>query len=970
MLRALAAVAVLLAWRPAKASDRCTGAYANAYMSTLTGQCAQPAQCTNACQRQIDDVLNLCAGVKTNDTDPITGLVAERSFVQEAMEALQTTGQVDCEYRVGHARCDDGCNMGNITGGVSVTTKFEQHRCIAVDPATHQSATLAAWHSCEGVCRAEFEQLVNSCGGCSDPVLAHFLADAGSKLMMCVTGNHGQNGCAAMADGLDSACCAGPDGIVGNDDDSCSIKHGHMPTICSDDPVCAAAVKTAAIGWCPQQFTTSSSLLGLFLDCGGNLQQLLAAEPVHTKAAIYCDATHDHGIALPGSYDSGGRRALQGAPEVVGPPPEASSECLASYQVAFDAAVGGDCAAPHCTFNCQLKISQMLTACGGDFESSRDSATNMTIRTPFTAKAVAALQLLMPEDCAYSGGYQTCASECSIVQIAKELNGLDADDDIQCATFFMGVDFHSWQGCGTPPTVAGGEWIDAPQSTKDTCWARYVNLVSRCGGCSDPYVTQFFRKSATATANKHCENCTDPQKIAEKIREMCCVGGEGTESDLCSTVTETFVDSGGGGSTGPMADVTWYVPNSCLHGSACQAYVLEIAEHACPSLFLADGYGDATTGGAVLGMYDSCGGNATTLLSQGAPCQAPAVPEHAHPGTCSSAGVRSGERCEMTCKTGYCITGRQPQCYDGHLVNTMQCQLQHVDTCHFPPNGGCDRLTTCSEDTSLFGTRLIQCSSCPPGYYGSGRSGCQDVDECEIASNGGCDEHTTCTNTDGGYRCSACSTAAVNGIALTGDPYQAGGCHLPTIPEPEPEPEPQPAGLPKCTDMHEFSNLMNDVETVCCYGATSCASGFPEACNDACGAVVLPMKAACQQLLSGPLWRPQWDAIDEFAAQCKPPPSCTDLTELQELMNDVEHACCTDAAICASGFPSVCSAPCSLVLPPMARACASLLDGPLWAAQRVAIDQSAARCDAGGGASSRASPLSNTERAGAHLYDV
>eukprot|EP01044_Picomonas_judraskeda_P033857 COSAG03_NODE_13770_length_489_cov_0.692308_1_plen_68_part_10 len=68
----------------------------------------------------------------------------------------------------------------------------------------------------------------------------------------------------------------------------------------------------------------------------------------------------------------------------------------------------------------------------------------------------------------------------------------------------------------------------------------------------------------------------------------------------------------------------------------------------------------------------------------------------------------------------------------------------------------------------------------------------------------------------------------MNGIALTGDPYQAGGCHLPTIPEPEPEPQPQPAGLPKCTDMHEFSDLMNDVETVCCYGATSCASGFPE----------------------------------------------------------------------------------------------------------------------------------------------
>ena len=86
----------------------------------------------------------------------------------------------------------------------------------------------------------------------------------------------------------------------------------------------------------------------------------------------------------------------------------------------------------------------------------------------------------------------------------------------------------------------------------------------------------------------------------------------------------------------------------------------------------------------------------------------------------------------MTCPTGYCISGRQPQCYDGHLINTMQCQTQSVQTCQFPPNGGCDPHTICSDATNLFGTKLLQCSQCPSGFYGSGRSGCYDINECTV----------------------------------------------------------------------------------------------------------------------------------------------------------------------------------------------------------------------------------------------
>eukprot|EP01043_Picozoa_sp_COSAG02_P080271 COSAG02_NODE_18995_length_906_cov_1.140025_1_plen_239_part_01 len=239
-------------------------------MSTLNGECSQMA-CTPTCQAKIDAVRTSCANQKYNETDPITGIIAERSFMQKSIQALQLMGPVDCDYRVGYENCEkEACSMANITGG-DATTKYEKHKCITVDPITSQSAPMAAWHSCEGVCRAEFEELVHGCSGCQDPILTNFMADAGRKLVVCATGNHGN--CTRLKDSLNSACCAGPDGVVGDGDDTCNIKTGNMTTSCQKNPVCAAALQSAGTT-CPHQFTTDHKMLGLYLDCGGNLQQL------------------------------------------------------------------------------------------------------------------------------------------------------------------------------------------------------------------------------------------------------------------------------------------------------------------------------------------------------------------------------------------------------------------------------------------------------------------------------------------------------------------------------------------------------------------------------------------------------------------------------------------------------------------------------------------------------------------------
>ena len=806
LLAALAA-----AQDPHSKSVECTVVYTTAYMSLVSGACSQMA-CTPSCQQQIDAVRSACAEAKYNETDPITGIIAERSFMQISIQALQLMAPVDCDYRIGYENCDSAglCSMQGIPTPSRSTNSTEREllKCVSVDPAlSRQSAPMAAWHSCEGACRGEFERLVHRCSGCdapgtdgtdrgADPAFVNFLADAGRKLVDCATGGAGRschepNGCprlpgskhrghdcTALKDALNSACCAGPDGAVGNGDDTCNIKNGSMPAACSHNPVCASALQHAG-PYCPHTFTTDAKMLGLLLDCGGNLQQLFAAEPVDTKAPAYCAATEGHGIAMPGSYDGGsgrrltdtahnargggGSRALQEVPQ--------DAACKLSYSAAFTATASGECSRHTCTMACQARISQFLSDCRGASFVGTDPATGMNVTRMFSNSGVQALQLLGPAGCAYHGGYQACGDQCNIVDASRALNGLGPGDDRsgheECAVFVMGVDFHQWKGCGTPSFPPGGPWNDATQSLKDRCWARYIKYIEGCSGCTDPFIKTFLRKTAKATANTHCEDCDQPQAIADKIRQVCCSGSDGivgNEDDPCTAQIERNVDSGAGGTAGRTHDVTWYRPDTCEVDSACQAYILEIAENGCPSLFIGNGHsGAADVGGVGLGMYVDCGGHVVDLLRRGAECQVPEPPEHGSAAVCN-ATIKSGERCEMTCQTGYCITGRQPQCFDGQLINTMSCQVQTVQTCTLPPNGGCDPLTTCTEKT-LFERLLVQCSACPQGYFGSGRSGCYDINHCTVLRNGGCDLRTTCTDLDGGYRCSACPQG------YFGDPY-------------------------------------------------------------------------------------------------------------------------------------------------------------------------------------------------------
>jgi hypothetical protein len=773
---------------------QCTVSYTGAYVSALNGECSQ-STCTPSCQEKIDAVRTDCANETYNETDPITGTNAERSFLQKAVRALQRLGPVDCDYGGrGNGGCDPQCTPGNITGYWGASSFFEQHDCIGISPLSSATSWEAAWHSREDVCHRGLAALARRCAGCTDSALTGFLRDATRKLVVSglLEGWHADAGVEACTDAprqsklfedLNAACCAGPeDGAA-----TCDIKLGSSPTTCGF--MCSAAVTRAALV-CPNYFLSDAKLRGLYLDCAavaGALEQLLAAAypSLPTEVAHYCP-THRTTIALPGASgpydtsDGNGRRLLlaeAGQSEKnhshralqQGPPSEnVSPECSWGYQEAFTASISGECSRSICTAACQGLITRMLTDCHGQTYPETDTLSNLTITRMFSPKAVAALQLIGPTECRYQPGYDTCAQDgCSITEASKELGQ-------ECAVFFMGVKFHGWIGCGQPEDSSdpNSPWIDSSQSTKDLCWGRYIKYVESCSGCTDPFIQDFMKLTAQATANTHCEDCNHPQAIADKIRQVCCSGPDGTLGNADDPCTQ---HDGG-------HDLTWYVPDTCEENDPCRNYILEMAEHGCPSLFIHRGDdGGSNPAAAVgnsiaLGMFVDCGGDLHALLEQGKPCDGLTAPAHASLGNCSADGtLNSGHSCEMTCETGYCVSGHQPVCIDGQFLNTVSCQPSGdaitLESCSFPPNGGCDPLTRCSDSTFLFGTRQIACTACMPDYYGSGRSGCYPIDQCKLLDNGGCDvKHSRCTNFNGGYSCSPCKQGTF------GDPYQLGGC--------------------------------------------------------------------------------------------------------------------------------------------------------------------------------------------------
>ena len=276
------------------------------------------------------------------------------------------------------------------------------------------------------------------------------------------------------------------------------------------------------------------------------------------------------------------------------------SACSISYQAAFDAIlnVGGECSQRTCTAACQAIITKMLRSCEGLAVEMSVEDHGVPSTTMFTERAVAALKMVGPFDCAYHQGHQECRREqCEPNSFMRVVNGLGPHDSWtdertasmgpECADFFMGFDFREWRGCGTPTTTNPPGWDRASQETKDICFTRYLSYVKACSGCTDPLLIGNIKNVAKAIAqsNMHCTTCDETQAIADTIKQLCCVGPGNVGDSTCSPQREERFNP----ETGLTHTVVWQRPDTVDADGVCDSYIGEIAR-ACPSLFHEGGW--------------------------------------------------------------------------------------------------------------------------------------------------------------------------------------------------------------------------------------------------------------------------------------------------------------------------------------------------------------------------------------------
>jgi hypothetical protein len=153
-------------------------------------------------------------------------------------------------------------------------------------------------------------------------------------------------------------------------------------------------------------------------------------------------------------------------------------------------------------------------------------------------------------------------------------------------------------------------------------------------------------------------------------------------------------------------------------GDRCETLIADCASTPCAN-------GGACTDGDVSRSCDCTGTGAT-----GVSCE-----------------IDIDECAKSPCVNGSCVNGRNSyfcDCTDTGYTGD-DCGTG-AETCADDP---CDPLTTCTD-----AAEGPSCSSCPPGYAGEGRTGCEDIDECQT-ENGGCGPGE-CTNVPGGRMCGAC----------------------------------------------------------------------------------------------------------------------------------------------------------------------------------------------------------------------
>ena len=114
-----------------------------------------------------------------------------------------------------------------------------------------------------------------------------------------------------------------------------------------------------------------------------------------------------------------------------------------------------------------------------------------------------------------------------------------------------------------------------------------------------------------------------------------------------------------------------------------------------------------------------------------------------------------------------------------------------------------------------------------------------------------------------------------------------------------------PAASASCSGFPEFSVLSQGVTAACCGAGAECPpGGIPTTCTKACAAVLLPMQAACADVLAEiGMAETVAAAVATCPTQCAPPPADTRSADCKAADIDDE----TKAALCRGEPQSRCS---------------------------------------------------------------
>lgn len=156
----------------------------------------------------------------------------------------------------------------------------------------------------------KFFDFRNKCIGCATPWVKDFIDRGviGSKSVdwcgepPCIGAMSCNVTCENVGDRVHRICCP-------SRTDACPVPLDGRPSLCPTSGGCQDAVLTSALDICPSAFVTNSSQLGLYADCGGDVDELVA---------------------------------------VMG-------DCSAAHQVVVQSVLAGECSKSSCTATCQVR---------------------------------------------------------------------------------------------------------------------------------------------------------------------------------------------------------------------------------------------------------------------------------------------------------------------------------------------------------------------------------------------------------------------------------------------------------------------------------------------------------------------------------------------------------------------------------------------------------------------------------------